>query len=289
MSEYALLIPELLVGLAAAWALFAEYLPGRDRGAAWVGAALSIAAALVAAFAHVVARGPFGGLLAFDGPARFARVSMAVLAALWLLWTAGRAEGRTREASSLVLLSLVGCMLMVEARELVTLLLALELATMPSYVLIGYRRGDVRSLEGALKYFLLSMLTTLVMLYGFSFVYGITGTTRYAGFDLSKAGALGLVAVMLSLIGLFAKLSAAPFHYWAPDAYAGSSPWAVSFVSTVPKIAGAVAMVRLLGSLAPGAPTAVVVVNFAGVPHEQYRLALPGAGTWTWTETEGSA
>ena len=113
---------------------------------------------------------------------------------------------------------------------------------MPAYVLIGYRRGDARSLEGALKYFLLSLLTSLVMLYGFSFVYGLTGTTLYSGFGLlGRSGTLGLLAAPLALVGLVAKLSAAPFHYWAPDAYAGASPWIVAFVSTVPKIAGAVA------------------------------------------------
>ena len=252
MALYAALIPEFLLAIGALVALFAELLPGGDRGAAWMGAALSLLAAVVAWAQPAVATPPFGGLLAFDGPARFARVALALLGAIWMLWTAGRGVGRVREAVSLALFSLVGCMLLTEARELITLLVAIELATMPAFVLVGYRRSDVKGLEGAIKYFLLSVLTTLVMLYGFSFIYGLTGATRYGSISLKGTGALGLLAVLLALVGLFAKVSAAPFHYWAPDAYSGSTPWAVAFVSTVPKVAGAVAMVRFVDAVAPG-------------------------------------
>ena len=248
MSGYSLIVPELLVLAVVAWGMFAELLPGRDRGAAWVGAGLMAAAAVAAALAPAGGE-LFGGLLSFDATARFARTGIVALAALWMLWTAGRGEGRVREAVVLAALSTLGSMLMTEATEIVTLVLALELATMPAYVLIGYRRNRMNGLEGALKYFLLSMLTTLVMLYGLSFLYGVTGTTRFDAFDLSGAGTLGLLAVVLTYVGLFAKLSAAPFHYWTPDAYEGSEAWSVAFVSTVPKLAGAVAIVRLTAAL----------------------------------------
>ena len=265
MALYALLLPEALLIAGALVALFAELLPGGDRGSAWLGASLALAAAVVAALQPATTMGPFGGLLAFDGPARFLRISVALLGAAWMLWTAGRGEGRVREAVSVVLFSMTGCMLVGEARELVTLLLSLELATMPVYVLVGYRRDEVKSLEGAIKYFLLSMLTTLVMLYGFSFIYGLSGSTRYGAIDLKGAGALGLVALLLALVGMFAKLSAAPFHFWAPDAYAGSTPWAVAFVSTVPKIAGALAIVRFVDAVAPSvATTGLVLAVVAG-------------------------
>lgn len=260
MSGYALIAPELLVLAAAFWALFAEVLPGRDRGAAWAGAIATSVAALLAAVLPVAA-GPFAGHLAFDGPARFARVAVLVLSSAWLLWTAGRGAGRLREAVALSLFTTLGAMLMAGATEIVTLVLAIELATMPAYVLIGYKRDDVHGLEGALKYFLLSLLTSLVMLYGFSFVYGISGSTRFAEINLSHAGTLGLVAMLLALAGMFAKLSAAPFHYWAPDAYEGSSPWTVAFISTVPKVAGAIATVRLLTVIAPGSSQTTTVLT----------------------------
>lgn len=252
MTGYALLLPEFLLIVGALWALFAELLPGGDRGAAWLGAGLAVIASVLAATQPMGMVSPFGDLLAFDGPARYARVAITLLVAVWLLWTAGRGRGRLREAIALALFTAVGAMFMTEARELITLVVSVELATMPAYILMGYHKDDVRGLEGALKYFLLSMLTSLVMLYGFSFLYGLTGTTRYAGLNLDAAGTLGLLALMLSLVGLLAKLSAAPFHYWAPDAYEGADPWAVAFVSTVPKVAGAVAIVRLLSAVAPG-------------------------------------
>ncbi len=261
MAGYLQLVPELLVLLAAFWALFAEKLPGTDRGAAWVGGFASLgAAALVAVTPLAATDGPFARMLTFDGSARLARIVMCGLAAAWLLWTAGRGQGRVREAVALALFALLGGMLVAESRELVTLMLAIELATMPAYVLIGYRRGDPKGLEGALKYFLLSMLTTLIMLYGFSFLYGLTGTTRLSMMDLRGAGTLGLIAVLFSLVGLLAKLSAAPFHFWAPDSYAGATPWAVAFVSTVPKVAGAVALVRIVNAVAPGVALAGTVL-----------------------------
>ena len=97
---------------------------------------------IVAASPLATTDGPFSRMLAFDGPARLARIVMCLLAAVWMLWTAGRGQGRVREAVALALFALLGGMLVSEARELVTLMLAIELATMPAYVLIGYRRGD---------------------------------------------------------------------------------------------------------------------------------------------------
>jgi NADH-quinone oxidoreductase subunit N len=253
MTGYALLIPELLVLVGVAWALFAERLPGGDRGAAVAGALLAATAAVLAGISPAT-ESLFTGWLAFDGAARFARVGIALLAAIWLLWTAGRGEGRIREAVALSMLSSLGAMLMCGASELVTLVLALELSTMPAYVLIGYRRGRPEGLEGALKYFLLSMLTSLVMLYGMSFLYGVSGSTRFDELTVASGGSLGLLAVLFTYVGMFAKLSAAPFHYWTPDAYEGAESWTVAFVSTVPKLAGAVAVVRLTAALAPSAP-----------------------------------
>ena len=273
-------MPEVLLVAGALWALFAERLPGGDRGAAWFGALMSAGAAISVVLAGTGGESPFGSLLVFDGPARLARVAVAALSTLWLLWTSGRSTHRIREAVSLALFAATGAMLMASANELITLVLAVELATIPAYVLMGYHRADVRGLEGALKYFLLSMLTSLVMLYGFSFVYGLSGTTLFGRINLAHAGSLGLVAVLLSLVGMFAKLSAAPFHFWAPDAYEGADPWAVAFVSTVPKVAGAIAIVRLLSALAPGvAATSAVVLTIAGAS-----MILGNLGALTQTD-----
>lgn len=288
MSGYALLIPELLLIVGAAWALFADRLAGGDRGAATVGAALSAVAGVLAVVSPA-GETLFGGALTFDPTARFARAGIALITCAWLLWTAGRGTGRTREATALALLSAVGAMVMAGAVDLVTLVLGVELATLPAYALIGYRKSRIEGLEGALKYFLLSMLTSLVMLYGFSFLYGLTGQTRFAALALPADETLAALAVLLSLVGLFAKLSAAPFHYWAPDAYAGAEPWSVAIVSTVPKVAGAVALVRLVAALAPTVPyvgslvlaTAVasmVLGNLAALTQDDVRRMMAYSG-----------
>lgn len=287
MTGYWLLLPEVLLLAGVAWAMFAERLPGRDRGAVLVGAALALAASVVAALAPAGAL--FGELMVIDGPARFVRSGAAALLALWLVWTWARGEGRLREAVALALLATIGTISLATSRDLVTTVLSLELATIPAYVLIGYRRHRVSGLEGALKYFLLSMLTSLVMMYGMSFLYGVSGSTRFAELSVADAGTMGLLAVILTFVGLFAKLSAAPFHYWAPDAYEGAEPWTVAFVSVVPKLGGAIVLVRLTAALAESMPqlatfiavaagASMVLGNLAALNQEDIRRLMAYSG-----------
>ncbi len=261
MSDLARIAPELLVLLAAACALFAEYAGGRQRMAALFGVVGGTVAAVGAALLPLGTA--FGGMLVLDGPARFVRVGAAALAAVWCLWVYGRGvEGGEREAVALALFSTAGAMFLASAAELMTLFLALEISTMPAYILVGYRRGDIRNLEGALKYFLMSLLTSLIALYGFSFVFGLAGTTFFSGFGaLAESEGLALLAVTLALVGMSAKLSAVPFHYWAPDAYEGASAVSVAFVSTVPKLAGAIVLVRFLDAVATPVPSIAIVVG----------------------------
>lgn len=261
MSGYELMIPEILLLVGALVALFLGGKEGRGRSAAWVGVVCAVSSAAVAVLLPVAETGPFGTLVTYDDLTRVTRVSIAALTAVWLLWTAGRGQGRTREAVVLALFAALGAMLLCEAQELITAFVAIELATLPVYVLIGYCRSDIKGLEGALKYFLLSMLTSLVMLYGFSFLYGLTGTTHYAGLDLGGMGALGVIAAVLALVGVLAKLSAVPFHFWAPDAYEAAPAWIVAFASTVPKIGGAVAIGRLVLAMGPGMETLALVIG----------------------------
>lgn len=289
MAQLWRLAPEFLVLAGALVALFADHL-GRRSLASALAAACAFAAA-----AAVVLIGPggelFGGALALDPTAVVARTAIAGLAAVWLLWLSGRGiDGeRTGEAAAFALLAALGGMLMVAARDLIVLFVALELSTMPAYVLIGYRRRDERGMEGALKYFLLSMLTSLVLLYGFSFLYGLSGSTAYAHLSDGPSGVLRQLAYVFVLVGLFAKLSAAPFHYWTPDAYAGAPAASVAFVSTVPKIAGAVALVQLFGALSGGrgdvaavlyaaAIISMLIGNFSAYPQRDVRRLMAYSG-----------
>lgn len=266
MSELLRLTPEALLLAGALVALFAGGAGSRSRIAAWIGSGLALAAAAVAV-AVGTGEALFGGALVADEVTVFGRVAIAGLSAVWLLWVAGRGiEGaRSREAVALALFSAVGGMLMVAARDLVVLFISLELSTMPAYVLMGYRREDARGLEGALKYFLLSMLTSLVMLYGLSFAYGLAGSTSYAQVGASAEGLLGQLAIVFVLVGMFAKLSASPFHYWTPDAYAGADAGAVAYVSTVPKVAGTIAMVQIVAAFSAGSTEMTPVLVAAAV------------------------
>ncbi len=290
MSDLWRLAPEFLVLGGALVALFVDRVTPARGTAALIAAGFAAAAAAAAALI-----GPggtlFSGMLALDGTSVFARAAIAALAAVWLMWVAGRGTGpeRAAEAAALALFSALGGMLMVSARDLIVLFISLELSTMPAYVLIGYRRDDARGLEGALKYFLLSMLTSLVMLYGLSFVYGLAGSTAYADLALGESGLLRSMAFVFVLVGLFAKLSAAPFHYWTPDAYAGASAQSVAFVSTVPKVAGTVALVHLVTALSPGVPDAAAILvaaalvsmllgNLAAYPQSDVRRLMAYSG-----------
>lgn len=254
----------LLVG--ACVALFAEHIPLLRRSVAGFGAFMAAAAALLVLLPHRTT--PFfGSMLLVDQTASFARAAIGALTAVFLLWLAARGMGRerSREATALVLFAALGGMLMASANDLVTLYLAIELATIPAYVLIGYARHEERGLEGTLKYYLLSLLTSLIMLFGLALLFALSGSTGYGTIELAKAGSAGLLASLFVAVGFLAKMSAAPFHYWAPDAYAGAPAPSVAFLSSVPKIAGLVAMARLLTALAGHVPGLTLALGVAAV------------------------
>lgn len=252
--------------VAALVALFVELIPGLRRSPAGFGAAAAALAAVLGLVPHGTASF-FGSMMLVDPRATFARVGIAALTAVFLLWLSGRGmdRERSREAVALALFAALGGMLMTTANDLVVLYVSMELATMPAYVLVGYARTDERSLEGTLKYYLLSLLTSLIMLFGLALLYALSGSTSYASLDIAAPGTVGLMAAMFVAVGFLAKMSAAPFHYWAPDAYAGAPAASVAFVSTVPKVAALVAMARLLLALAVHAPGLLVVLSVAAV------------------------
>jgi NADH-quinone oxidoreductase subunit N len=253
MPQLALIAPEIILLAGALLALFANVLmPGRERAGAWVGAAGAMLAAGAAWLAGTGTPTLFGGQFAVDGAGQVARIATGLLTAAFLAWLAGRGleKGSVRDFTALVLFSAMGAMLMAGARDWVVLLLSLEVATMPAYVLMGFDRNDARSLEGALKYFLLSMVASVLFLYGLSFVIGMSGATAMAATSL-QPGLVGAIAAAFIMSGMLAKLSAAPFQFWAPDAYAGAPAASVAFVSAVPKIAGLMAFARVVMVLGP--------------------------------------
>lgn len=149
------------------------------------------------------------------------------------------------ETVALLLLTLVGGMLLVSARHLALAYVGFELVSVPSYALAGMMRGNGKSAEGGLKYAVFGGAASALMLYGFSLLYGVTGSLTYPGIiagitDLHTAGAGSVLAIAALLIfaGVMYKLAAAPFHYWCPDAFEGAPTAIAGFVAIAPKIAG---------------------------------------------------
>ena len=175
------------------------------------------------------------------------------------------------EYVGLLLLTVAGMMLVAVANELVLVFVGLELVSIPTYILLYLGRNDVASQESATKYFFLSILASAILLYGFSFLYGTTGSTdlaairqRLASPAAASGGLLALAKVALVMIfaGLGFRITAVPFHFYAPDVYQGTTQANAGFLSVVPKIAGFMVLLRL------------VAVGMTGIGPYPWRIAL---------------
>lgn len=149
----------------------------------------------------------------------------------------------------LILTSVLGMMVMASARDLIGIFVALETITLPTFILAGWRKHDTRSNEAAIKYFLIGVLSTAIMLYGMSLIFGMSGSTLLS--EISKTASqdpepLFAVAIFLTLGGFAFKISAVPFHFWAPDTYEGSPTPVTAFLSVASKAAGFVALLTIV-------------------------------------------
>ena len=151
----------------------------------------------------------------------------------------------------LILCSVLGMMVMASSRDLVTIFVALETLSIPGYLLAGWRKRDLKSNEASLKYYLLGVLASAVMLYGMSLVYGYTGTTLLQDIGDRVTGSVAAepvvaVAIFFILVGFAFKVSAVPFHFWAPDTYEGAPTPVTAFLSVASKAGGFVALFQLI-------------------------------------------
>ena len=150
----------------------------------------------------------------------------------------------------LLLTSVLGMIVMTSARDLITIFVALETISIPTFVLAGWRKHDPKSNEAAIKYYLIGVLSSAIMLYGMSLVFGLTGSTLLR--DIAVAAprtphtSLLIVAVFLTLVGFAFKVSAVPFHFWAPDTYEGAPTPVTAFLSVSSKAGGFVAMLSIV-------------------------------------------
>ncbi len=159
------------------------------------------------------------------------------------------------EMFALIIFGAVGSMLMTSAVELLLVFIALEISSISSYILAGFRRKTGKSPESAIKYFLLGSFATAFFLYGIALLYGATGTTRTSHIAAlltgSQAPLLATLGVGMILVGLGFKVSAAPFHVWTPDTYEGAPSPVVGMMSTAPKAAAFAVLLRILFEAVP--------------------------------------
>jgi NADH-quinone oxidoreductase subunit N len=196
------------------------------------------------------------GVLQSDGFSLYLRwLNLASGLLLVLLNFRPLIKGGTQEAIGSLLLAIAGGMLVVSANDLILLFIALELISIPTYILLYLGPGDVGCQESAAKYFFLSVLASAILLYGFSFIYGIAGTMNLHGIRIALASLpdmpkgfdnLAKLALALTFAGLCFRLAAVPFHFYAPDVYQGTTNSNAALLSVIPKAAGLAVLVRLV-------------------------------------------
>jgi NADH-quinone oxidoreductase subunit N len=279
LTTYAPLLPEIVLALGAmALLMYGVFRPETEREAITVG---SLAIVLLLAVAALVISQPSGTARLFQGSfvvddfARFAKVLVLLGAAGALLLSFDymrNAKFLAFEYPVLVVLATVGMLAMISANDLIALYLGLELQSLALYVVASIRRNSVRSSEAGLKYFVLGALSSGMLLYGASLIYGYTGSTSFQVIaEASKAiGAgqnIGLVfGLVFVLVGLAFKISAVPFHMWTPDVYEGAPTPVTALFAAAPKIAAAALLTRLVvGGFAGMRPQWQQVIVFLAI------------------------
>ena len=285
-----------LGGLILAVLLLGLFRPASpDRRCGWVSliglVALSVWACLIQPGGSL-----FGGSFALDPLAIFAKRLFLISAAVSVLATLGLAGDRftTRGAEYHVALlsSLLGMLVLASARELVLLFVAFELMSIPLYFLTGFQKRNEAAPEGALKFFLVGTVSSAILLYGFSFLFGATGTTMIAAIPgaLASEDVLATLGLVLVLAGVGFKIAAVPFHMWVPDTYEAATTPFVAWLSVAPKAAGFIVVFRLYLEGAGGAGflwvpvvsamagLTIVAGNLMAIPQQNVKRLLAYSG-----------
>ena len=252
--NFEIILPELILSCGAMALLMVGVATKRERGEL----VLWLAILIIVAAGMFVARGEgtatlFAGSFIVDPYARVLKLLTLTGAAAALLMSIDywrRAGGLRFEFPVLVLLATTGMMMMISANDLISLYVGLELQSLALYVVAAFKRDSARSAEAGLKYFVLGALSSGMLLYGASLVYGFTGSTDFATIAASvqPSGAnLGLIFGLVFLMAGFAfKISAVPFHMWTPDVYEGAPTPVTAFFAAAPKLAAMALTVRVL-------------------------------------------
>lgn len=254
-------LPEIILALGA----IAMVLVGAIQGERSTRLLEGLALALLAVALVMVISGS-GKMLTFndgfivDGFARFMKVLTLIGAGASILLSADtlRRQGTMRfEFPILVVLATIGMMMMISANDLISLYVGLELQSLALYVVAAFDRDNAKSTEAGLKYFVLGALSSGMLLYGGSLVYGFTGTVTFPGIAAATAGGhagLGLIfGIVFIAAGVAFKISAVPFHMWTPDVYEGAPTPVAAFFASAPKMAAMAMVIRVFIGAFPGA------------------------------------
>jgi NADH-quinone oxidoreductase subunit N len=198
----------------------------------------------------------FGGSFVVDDYARFLKTLALVGSVVTLILSRAylAEQAKIFEYSVLVSLSTVGMMVLISATDLIMFYIGYELMSLALYVVAASHRDNAKSTEAGLKYFVLGALSSGMMLYGASLIYGFTGTVSFAGIAAqAKIGSIGvLFGIVFLLVGLCFKISIVPFHMWTPDVYEGAPTPVTAFFASAPKVAAMAVLVRVLLTAFPG-------------------------------------
>ena len=259
------LLPELIIVTAGCVALLLGQAKGRASLAAipWVGLVGMVAAGLIIKFNPPTVSVGAGaveilGGLSFDYLADFVRLSALILGIVLLLtaWSEP-SDSESGEFFSMFLFALAGLMLVGSASNFLVLFLAIELVSVPTYVMIALSRRSPKAIEACTKYFYLGALAAAITAYGFSLLFGVAGSARFdadAMYRISEAlatpgtsaYAIATVGIVLSIGGLLFKIAAVPLHFYVADVYEGAASPVSGFLGFVPKFAGMIAIMKLV-------------------------------------------
>ena len=266
LSIYAPALPEIALALGAMAILMLgvfkkESAPGADYVSGWLAVIVLVAAAGLVVYRGDAREVLFEGAFISDAFSRFAKLLVLAGAALVLVMSfdsLARAKLLTAEFCVLTLLAVTGMLLMVSAGNLIALFLGIELQSLALYVIAAIDRNQVRSSEAGLKYFVLGSLSSGMLLYGASLIYGFTGSIDLAVIATVAQGPTGaqniglIVGLVFLLVGLAFKVGAVPFHMWTPDVYEGAPTPVTAFFAAAPKLAAMALLVRTLLQGFPG-------------------------------------
>lgn len=264
------LLPELILTLTGVLVMLAEpMLPATSnrKGLGWLAIVGTIAAG--AASWYQLGLGTlhaFSGTIQVDAFSVFFHLLIAAVVLVTLLGSLDYFDGHATHAGeyfALALFGAVGMMFMTCSVELLMVFIGLEISSISTYIMVGFRKGQATASESSVKYFLLGSFATAFFLYGIALAFGATGSTSIAaiaaGLATSKTPLLAFTSLAMILIGLGFKVSAAPFHVWTPDVYQGAPAPVVGLMSTAPKAAAFAVLLR---------------ITFIGFPGMQHRWSI---------------